>query len=479
MKKYYLHLYTMFLSAVLCFTGCNAFLDVSPDERMEIDNLDKVYQMITGAYQNKYGFRFTHMSSDDVTAVKGVNRTQETIEDLYKWSRNFQNQTHQDAPASYWTVTYSSIANINHALEAMDQLKILPEESAKAEVIRGEALIIRSYSHFMLVNLFAKHYDKATAPTDPGVPYVVKPEDKLVIRYKRASVEEVYQLAEKDLQEGIRLLEKHPKLFNPSKYHFTFPTIYLYASRFYTFRNRDKKDVKQAIEYANQAIQHFGGLLVMRSWSEYSKDQEGPIDITQNEVGLVQISATMVNYAFIYQLTEEIRDTELKNPFKQNDLRLKAKYLTSGNIYTPMYFFVPEKKNTLYSAYDLFPMSEALLNAAEGYAREENFDKALDMLHALGKKVYYNYNSSKVSRATIQKAYPADTEQESMIRYILFERRVQFLMKGMRWFDIKRYNLDVEHLLQDGTTIRLSEIAPNKDYQIPSYAIEAGLEPNK
>lgn len=109
----------------------------------------------------------------------------------------------------------------------------------------------------------------------------------------------------------------------------------------------------------------------MRSWTEYGKDQEGPVDVTQGEVGLVQVSATMVNYAFIYQLTDGIKDTELKNPFKQNDLRLKGKYLTSGNIFTPMYFFVPEKENTLYSAYDLFPMSEALLNAAEGYARKK------------------------------------------------------------------------------------------------------------
>lgn len=44
MKKYYLPLYAMLFSAVLCFTGCNDFLDVSPDERMEIDNLDKVYK---------------------------------------------------------------------------------------------------------------------------------------------------------------------------------------------------------------------------------------------------------------------------------------------------------------------------------------------------------------------------------------------------------------------------------------------------
>lgn len=74
MKKYYLPLYAMLFSAVLCFTGCNDFLDVSPDERMEIDNLDKVYQTVTGATRTSTVSGFTHMSSDDVSAVKGVNQ---------------------------------------------------------------------------------------------------------------------------------------------------------------------------------------------------------------------------------------------------------------------------------------------------------------------------------------------------------------------------------------------------------------------
>lgn len=475
MKRYYLYLFLLLTG----FTACDRFLDVSPDERMEIDNPDKAYQMVTGAYQNRIGYRFTHMSSDDVTATVGVSRTQETIEDLYLWSRNFRNQTHQDAPASYWTAAYGSIAQVNHALEALGKMKINPQDADRAEVIRGEALIIRSYCHFILVNLFARHYDVATAKNDPGVPYVVKPENKLIVHYERASVEEVYRLAEADLKEGIRLLEKHPKLFNPNKYHFTFPTVYLYASRFYTFRNRNQEDVRLAVEYANRAIQEFGGFLVMRSWTEYTKDQEGLIDISQNEVGLVQVSATMVNYAFIYQMTDGIKDTELKNPFKQNDLRLKVTYSTSGDVFTPAFFFVPEKGNTLYSAHDLFPMSEALLNAAEGYVRQDKPDEALNMLHKLGEKVYYKYKAASVTRASIRKAYPAETEQESMIQYILFERRVQFLMKGMRWFDIRRYQLEVEHVLQDGTVLKLSETAPDREYQIPDYAIAAGVKPNK
>ncbi|XLL74012.1 RagB/SusD family nutrient uptake outer membrane protein, partial [Myroides odoratimimus] len=38
--------------------------------------------------------------------------------------------------------------------------------------MRAEALLARAYNHFMLVNLWAKHYNPATAESDLGIPYV-------------------------------------------------------------------------------------------------------------------------------------------------------------------------------------------------------------------------------------------------------------------------------------------------------------------
>ncbi|WP_406629940.1 RagB/SusD family nutrient uptake outer membrane protein, partial [Ornithobacterium rhinotracheale] len=41
---------------------------------------------------------------------------------------------------------------------------------------KGEALIARAYSHFILVNLFGKHYNTQTSDTDLGVVYMERPE---------------------------------------------------------------------------------------------------------------------------------------------------------------------------------------------------------------------------------------------------------------------------------------------------------------
>ena len=95
-------------------------------------------------------------------------------------------------------------------LAVIDQLPnedLKGDESERGEVrrqaIKGEALLARAYAHFMLVNLFAKHYDPNTATSDLGIPYVTTPETEFIKEYNRASVARVYDLVEQDMLEGI------------------------------------------------------------------------------------------------------------------------------------------------------------------------------------------------------------------------------------------------------------------------------------
>lgn len=333
----------------LLFTGCNEFLDVAPDERLEINSLEKVEATIVGSYQNSRSHRFTDFSTDNVTAASNVYSTADIIEDLYTWSRDFRSQTHQDSPAEYWTASYGSISQLNHALEALDKLSLTPDEIAKANAIRGEVLIMRSYCHFMLVNLFAKHYDASTAGSDFGVPYVYLPEKELSVNYKRESVEQVYINAEKDLLEGLALLEADHSLVNKNKYRFTFPSIYSYAARFYTFRNKNEEDVAKAIAFGELAIAEYGGVNSMRAWKEYGSDKYGPVNIDNSEVGMVQNSRTWTTFSYIYQCTtNELEQTGIlqlylqKNPFGLRvDNRLLSSYIRTGNVFVPISFCVP------------------------------------------------------------------------------------------------------------------------------------------
>ena len=82
----------------------------------------------------------------------------------------------------------------------------------------AEALLCRAYSHFILVNMFAQAYSKETAATDPGITYMLQPEQGLNPKYKRNTVAEVYDFIDKDLQAALPYVSDG--YYTVPKYHF-------------------------------------------------------------------------------------------------------------------------------------------------------------------------------------------------------------------------------------------------------------------
>lgn len=463
----------------LVLISCNETLDVVPDQRLEIDNLEKLEATLVAAYQNERSFRFTHFSSDDAGLVKNYSGNQLILEDLYTWRRDIRDQTHQDSPSSFWTTSYKAIAQTNLVLEQADLITpISNAEKNKLKLITAEAKLVRSYNHFMLVNIFSKHYDVSTASKDLGVPYVEKVEDKIRVDYTRNTVEEVYNKAEIDLLEAISTIEKLANDFDNNKYRFTLATMYAYASRFYTFRNKDVKDQDKVILYATKSLDNFQGANNLRQWSDYNSNKFSLVDINRSEVGLVQRADTWLSIDNVYQLNNEIRDKYLGNPLDLPDDRFLIYYTRSGNIFIPINYFVFVQDNGERIEDDIFPLSEVILNKAEAHIRKEEYESAAVLLKIIGQKCYKNYNSNLLTTQKLKTYYKVGTDKEAWTAYLLHERRLMLLLRGFRWFDIKRYNIEVTHKLSNGNILKLSDVAPNKDYQIPSYAISNGMTPN-
>ena len=75
--------------------------------------------------------------------------------------------------------------------------------------------------------------------------------------------------------------------------------------------------------------------------------------------------------------------------------------------------------------------------------------------------------------------YGSNNDQVNAFRYLMEERQKEFMHEGMRWFDIKRFDVPVTHITQDGGTITLQAEDNRKVLQIPQAAIDVGgLEPN-
>ena len=68
-----------------------------------------------------------------------------------------------------------------------------------ANRLKAEAYVLRAYFHYLLVNIFAKAYDPATAAMDGGIPYA-KENDQLSAPNPKYTVQKVYDFILDDLQ---------------------------------------------------------------------------------------------------------------------------------------------------------------------------------------------------------------------------------------------------------------------------------------
>lgn len=96
---------------------------------------------------------------------------------------------------------YRLIGNANIAVANIDKAAGTPAERNQ---IKGEALALRAFSYYSLVQLYGKRYDAAAKPNAQlGVPLVLTPTTEGL---PRATVEEIYTQINKDLTDAAALL---------------------------------------------------------------------------------------------------------------------------------------------------------------------------------------------------------------------------------------------------------------------------------
>jgi hypothetical protein len=124
----------------------------------------------------------------------------------------------------------------------------------------------------------------------------------------------------------------------------------------------------------------------------------------------------------------------------------------------------------------VFRGEEVLLNRAEAYVYQNKLTLAVADLQKL---VNLRYDRDITLTTTMLRNWYGGSSAQALIAFILDERQKEFMHEGLRWFDIKRYGIRVQHELEDGSTIELDNDDDRKVLQIPQAAIDVGgLEPN-
>ena len=166
----------LFMSVGILASGCNNFLNEEPDARAKVETYQDIKELLVNAYPQATYHLITETMSDNVTdmGVGSGSATAITDEEMYYWKDGTDDDT--DSPFAVWTGWYAGISAANHALREMEKM----EETPELKALKGEALLCRALGHFLLVNLWAEHYDPATAATAMGIPYVREPETTAV-----------------------------------------------------------------------------------------------------------------------------------------------------------------------------------------------------------------------------------------------------------------------------------------------------------
>ena len=523
---------SLMLASVAILASCSDQLDTLPDNRTTLDTPKKIAGLLVTAYPDRTPTLFNEWMSDNTDYMGAQNSQGNRGGDQYFF---WQEQTEggNDSPEMVWMLYYEGVYKANEALAAIED-----QGGPKNDILRnskGEALLIRAYDHFILANEFCRPYNGKTSTKDAGLYYATGIADfsAAAEQSNRGTVADVYAKIAADIEAGIPLLND---TYEVPKYHFNKQAAYAFATRFYLYYEKWEK----AKEYADKLL----GSNPAASLRDYRALQAMPLSKSDQAVKiaeaycsasadcnlLVQTSVSNAGMALApwliskrYTLTNYLAETELFNSNNiwgtSSNLIWKPFTVNSGESNFALLMKLPrefEIRNTTTGSGYLrtlnvnFTMDEALLNRAEAEIMLGQNDAACaDM--TIWMKNFFNTNvtltptSVQTYFKTVSYAYAdaakmvpsfkkhisprftIDAEgsvQESLLQCLLNFRRIETVHQGMRWMDIRRYNIEIPRRLigANGKPSKnldwLEKDDPRQVVQIPQSIREAGVAGN-
>ncbi len=492
-------------------TSCSDFLSTLPDNRAQVDSETKISQLLVSAYPGANYSVITELSSDnfvDNNAILPVNLAafERMHDEIYAWNA-VTSSTEEDSPSYVWESCYAAIAAANKALQAIDELNAKqPELDLNPQ--RGEALLCRAYSHFILVNIFAQTYkDETASALDLGIPYATEPETVVQGNYKRESVQAVYAKIEKDLEEGILMISD--QAYKVPKYHFNKKAAAAFAARLYLY----KRNYEKVVQYANEVL-GAAPESVLRDWNKNYDNSDA--------IGYDYIDAQAACNLLLLP-TISVFNRIFGTRYGHNDAAMFGSTYGRGptwTVFPPCFYgklyirgeqdygvFFP-KTNEFFEYTDKiagigyahvvraeFTTDETLLCRAEALiylnrttdavADLQSWNKSHLAPDTLTEQVIRNFYTAgnglfvkTLNSEKISSGFTVSASQRPLIHCVLHFRRIETMFDGLRWFDIKRYGIEIDHNVWGIGNVKLTYNDARRAIQIPQEVISAGIDPN-
>lgn len=257
----------LLIFCVLALAACSDWLDVKPKTNVEEDELfcreQGFKEALTGVYikmaiPELYGRALTYGFLDVLAQRYSVDPSNAQDYTLQEWYE-FPSKKTESYTVSFWDNHYNLIANLNNLLVNIDKRREVITTSGYYEIIKGEALGLRSFLYFDLLRMFGPIHKNN--PSAKSIPYRTQFNRDVA---KAISSKDLLDSLVVSLTTAEKLLEKDPMNINFSEEEEDEVDQFL-ASRFKRMNKYAVKaelarvylymqDKVNAMKYANEVI---------------------------------------------------------------------------------------------------------------------------------------------------------------------------------------------------------------------------------
>lgn len=466
------------LALLLGLQSCNNYLDIKPKGIQIPEFYDDYVRLLNHKNLMSADNAYVNFLTDNVLLGENTldfgrfDQADEGNQNLYTFASGAVRSS--GTTDYFWENAYKRIYTFNVVINNASTCKDATEQAKQGLI--AEAKVARAFEYLNLVNMYANHYDKATAATDFGVPILLS--EDINKSYVRNTVQQVYDFILADIADAAPYVPEKPvNRFRTSQQFLNgfLAKVYLYMGEY-----------KTSNEYAIKALKGNTDLL------DYTRYEVNP---AANGMGRIWNPKTKEQYPDINQNAESIyaRSAEgvlglSRNVYASaNLLDLYKKDLPAGAVDKRRELYYADNSFKMYNAVYKFPgksmfvayidvngglsVPDLYLMLAETYARLGDKDNALKYVNLLRDKRVKNH-------VHLQAASDKET-----LRMVLEERRREFAMFGStRLIDLKRLNREpafakeIVHTI--GNTERYTLPANDKRYILPLPPKVLGQNPS-
>ena len=460
MKTYFYSL----LSFLLILCSCEDYLENKDGDKVIPNTLKHYDELIYGEIIKQASgseMAYLPLMTDDVedeTVGYYDSDSRTKYFPYYTWAiENQRGLLEAENIDNAWAFFYHKILMCNIVYKDVSELE--DDVNGMKNRLLGEVSFLRAMSYFYLVNLYGEPYqDAEQAKTALGVPIntEVGVENRL---YQRAKLQEIYDLMEKDLLAALEFFKKGEQLNSIFKPEIDVTRLFL--SRVYLFQKKYDKVISVCNDLISQSAATVATIKDIENYPEdefgytYLYNSKNPsILFTWGIISEFPLSSSYIYTGGYYKASSSLTDLYAE----YDDIR--------GTFYIDEYSPVPKKysqdENSIY--FRCYRIEEAYLNRAEAIIQSgSDFGAAMQDIEEIRK-----------NRITSDYEVSADNREDAL-KLLQREKRMEFCFEEMRWFDIRRWGLEIVHRYHDK-----NNTDAYKEYKLrpesPNYTLSLPLD---